>query len=87
MELLIAQIYGDDNIFRATDDYAGFFIDKKNTLGMTYFLGSSPISWETKKKNSLALFTDEVEYEVATFCGSDNNLIIFVFSLTNSSYV
>ena len=66
MELLIAQIYGDDNIFRATDDYAGFFIDKKNTLGMANFLGSSPISWETKKKKSISLSTAEVDYKVAT---------------------
>ena len=50
MELLIAQIYGDDNIFRATDDYAGFFIDKINTLEMAYFLGSSPIHGKQRSK-------------------------------------
>lgn len=30
-------------------DYVGYLVDRKSTCGMTHFLGSSWISWGTKK--------------------------------------
>nr|XP_025884865.1 uncharacterized protein LOC109119463 [Solanum lycopersicum] len=46
-------------------DFAGFQVDKKSTSGMSHFLGSSLISWGTKKQNSIALSTAEAEYVAA----------------------
>ncbi|XP_049357298.1 secreted RxLR effector protein 161-like [Solanum verrucosum] len=50
------------------DDYAGFLVDRKSTSGMSHFLGSSLISWDTKKNNLVALSIGEVEYVAATSC-------------------
>ncbi|XP_070002321.1 secreted RxLR effector protein 161-like [Nicotiana sylvestris] len=52
----------------ADADYAGFLVDRKNTSGMTHFLGSYLVSWATKKQNSMALSTAEAEYVAATSC-------------------
>jgi len=49
-------------------DYAGFLIDRKSTSGMAHFLGSTLISWGTKKQNFVALSTAEAEYVAATSC-------------------
>ncbi|XP_070014924.1 secreted RxLR effector protein 161-like [Nicotiana sylvestris] len=49
-------------------DYTGFLVDRKRTSGMTHFLGSCLVSWATKKQNSVALSTTEVEYVVAASC-------------------
>ena len=43
-------------------DFAGYQVDRKSTSGMTHFLGSSLISWGTKKQNSVALSTAESGY-------------------------
>ncbi|XP_070017641.1 secreted RxLR effector protein 161-like [Nicotiana sylvestris] len=52
----------------ADADYAGYLMDRKSTSGMAHFLGSCLISWGTRKQNSVALSTDEVEYIVAASC-------------------
>ncbi|XP_070020892.1 uncharacterized mitochondrial protein AtMg00810-like [Nicotiana sylvestris] len=52
----------------ADADYAGFLMDRKNTSGMTHFLGSCLVSWATKKQNSVDLSTAEAEYVVAASC-------------------
>ena len=39
-----------DFVGYVNDDYAGFFIDKINTLEMAYFLGSSPIHGKQRSK-------------------------------------
>ncbi|KAH0719582.1 hypothetical protein KY285_015613 [Solanum tuberosum] len=49
-------------------DYAGFIVDRKSTSGMTHFLGSSLISWGTKKQNFVALSTTEAEYVIVASC-------------------
>ncbi|XP_070015074.1 secreted RxLR effector protein 161-like [Nicotiana sylvestris] len=49
-------------------DYAGFFVDRKNTSGMAHFLGSCLVSWATKKQNSVALSIAEAEYIVVASC-------------------
>ncbi|XP_055803611.1 uncharacterized mitochondrial protein AtMg00810-like [Solanum dulcamara] len=43
-------------------DYAEYLMDRKNTLGMSHFLGSYLVFWKTRKQNSIALSTAEVEY-------------------------
>ncbi|KAL4387151.1 hypothetical protein GQ457_09G019110 [Hibiscus cannabinus] len=43
-------------------DYGGCKIDKKSTYGTCQFLGNMHISWFSKKQNSVALSTTEVEY-------------------------
>ncbi|XP_047256126.1 secreted RxLR effector protein 161-like [Capsicum annuum] len=57
------------NLVGYTDaDYAGYLVDRKNTSGMTHFLGSSLIYWGSKKQNSVALSTTKAEYMVAVSC-------------------
>nr|XP_016463808.1 PREDICTED: uncharacterized mitochondrial protein AtMg00810-like [Nicotiana tabacum] len=47
-------------------DYVQHF--RKNTSGTAHFLGSCLVSWGTRKQNSVALSTTEVEYVAATSC-------------------
>ena len=49
-------------------DYAGHMVDRKRTSGMEHLLGPCLISWATRKRNSVALSTDEAEYVAATSC-------------------
>jgi hypothetical protein len=43
-------------------DYAGCKVDRKSTSRTCQFLGGSLVSWSSKKQNSIALSTFEVEY-------------------------
>ena len=54
----------------ADADFAGYQVDRKSTSGMAHFLGSSLISWGTKKQNFMALSTSEAEYAAAAACCS-----------------
>jgi hypothetical protein len=49
-------------------DWVGCKIDRKSTSGTCQFLGRSPVSWASKKQNSVALSTAEAEYIVAGHC-------------------
>jgi hypothetical protein len=49
-------------------DWAECKIDRKSTSGTCQFLGRSLVSWASKKQNSVALSTAEVEYIVAGHC-------------------
>jgi hypothetical protein len=49
-------------------DYAGCKVDRKSTSGTCQFLGRSLVSWSSKKQNSIALSTAEVEYVTAGSC-------------------
>ena len=51
-------------------DFTGYQVDMKSTSALAHFLGSSLISWGTKKQNSVALSTAEAEYVAATACCS-----------------
>ena len=51
-------------------DYAGFLVDRKSTSRMAQFLGPCLVSWDSKKQNSVALSTTEVEYVAAAACCS-----------------
>ncbi|XP_016510182.1 secreted RxLR effector protein 161-like [Nicotiana tabacum] len=68
---LVLYYPSDDSFNRiryADADYAGYLVDRKNTSGMTHFLGPCLISWRTRKQNSVALSTAETEYVAATSC-------------------
>ena len=43
-------------------DWAGDPTDRKSTIGMVIFLGSSPISWSSKKQSTVSRFSTEAEY-------------------------
>jgi hypothetical protein len=49
-------------------DYAGCEVDRKISSGTCQFLGRSLVSWSSKKQNSAALSTTEVEYVTAGSC-------------------
>jgi hypothetical protein len=49
-------------------DYARCKIDTKSTSETCQFLGRSLVSWASKKQNSVALSTTEVEYIAAGHC-------------------
>jgi hypothetical protein len=49
-------------------DYAGCKIDRKSTSGTCQFLGRSPMSWASKKQNSVALSTAKAECIAACHC-------------------
>ena len=49
-------------------NYVGSKTDRKSTSGTCQFLGHVFISWSSKKKNSIAFSTIEVEYIAAGSC-------------------
>jgi hypothetical protein len=49
-------------------DYACCKVNRKSTSGTCQFLGRSLVSWSSKKQNSVALSTAEVEYVAAGAC-------------------
>ncbi|XP_015078393.1 uncharacterized protein LOC107022236 [Solanum pennellii] len=54
----------------ADADFAGYQVDRKSTSGIAHFLGSSLISWGTKKQSTVALSIAEAEYVAAAACCS-----------------
>ncbi|WVZ52036.1 hypothetical protein U9M48_003131 [Paspalum notatum var. saurae] len=51
-------------------DHAGCRIDRKSTSGTCQLLGTSLVSWSTRKQVSVALSTTEAEYVAAASCCS-----------------
>ncbi|WVZ97856.1 LOW QUALITY PROTEIN: hypothetical protein U9M48_043365, partial [Paspalum notatum var. saurae] len=51
-------------------DHAGCRIDRKSTSGTCQLLGTSLVSWSSRKQASVALSTTEVEYVAAASCCS-----------------
>jgi len=49
-------------------DFAGCKLDRKSTSGTCHLLGSSLISWHSKKQACVAISTAEVEYITAGSC-------------------
>ena len=49
-------------------DYVGCKFKRKSTSGTCQLLGRSLVSWSSKKQNSVALSTVEVEYILAGSC-------------------
>ncbi|WVZ75765.1 hypothetical protein U9M48_023797 [Paspalum notatum var. saurae] len=50
--------------------HAGCRIDRKSTSGTCQLLGTSPVSWSSRKQASVSLSTTEAEYVDATSCCS-----------------
>ncbi|GAV77722.1 hypothetical protein CFOL_v3_21193 [Cephalotus follicularis] len=69
---LLGLFYSKDSLFNlhafSDADYGGCKLDRKSTSGTCQFLGNSLVSWFSKKQNSVALSTTEVEYVVAGSC-------------------
>ena len=61
---------GQDFTLKAfTDaDWAGSIDDRKSTSGTTLFLGNCLVSWSSKTKSSILLFTTKAEYIPAASC-------------------
>ncbi|WVZ58772.1 hypothetical protein U9M48_009003 [Paspalum notatum var. saurae] len=51
-------------------DHAGYPIDRKSTSGTCQLLGTSLVSWYSRKQASVALSTTEAEYVAAASCCS-----------------
>jgi hypothetical protein len=50
-------------------DHAGDVDDRKSTTGMLFFLGRSPISWQSQKQRVVAASSCEAEYIAASTTG------------------
>jgi hypothetical protein len=51
-------------------DFAGYRLDRKSTFGTCQFLGSSVVSWSSRKQSSVAQSTTEADYVAAASCCS-----------------
>jgi transposase InsO family protein len=51
-------------------DFAGCHLDRKSTSGTCQFLGSSLVSWSSRKQSNVAQSTTEAEYVAAASCCS-----------------
>ena len=51
-------------------DFGGCRLDQKSTSGTCQFLGSSLVSWSSRKQSSVAQSTTEAEYVAAAACCS-----------------
>ncbi|CAL1382362.1 unnamed protein product [Linum trigynum] len=59
---------GLDQVGYSDSDFAGSLTDRKSTSGACHFLGTSLVSWFSKKQNSVALSTVEAEYVATGAC-------------------
>jgi hypothetical protein len=51
-------------------DFAGCLLERKSTSGTCQFLGTSLVSWSSRKQSSVALSTTEAGYVAAASCCS-----------------
>jgi hypothetical protein len=51
-------------------DFAGCLLERKSTSGTCQFLGTSLVSWSSRKQSSVALSTIKAEYVAAASCCS-----------------
>jgi hypothetical protein len=61
-------------------DFAGCRLDRKSTSGTCQFLGSSLVSWSSRKQLSVAQSTTEAEYVAAASCCSQLLWISYTMS-------
>jgi hypothetical protein len=52
----------------SNSDYAGCKVERRSTSGTSQLLGRSLVLWSSKKQNSVALSTAEVEYIAVGSC-------------------
>jgi hypothetical protein len=62
-------------------DFAGFQLNRKSTSGTCQFLGSSLVSWSSRKQLSVAQSTTEAEYVAAASCCSQLLWITYTMRL------
>ena len=68
----------------ADSDWAGDTDDRRSTTGYVFTLGSSPISWKTRKQNTVALSSCEAEYMALSDATKEMlHLRSFCISLSN----
>jgi hypothetical protein len=67
-------------------DFAGCRLDGKSTSGTCQFLGSSLVSWSSRKQSSVAQSTTEAEYVAATSCSSQLLWITYTMSDFGEEY-
>jgi hypothetical protein len=63
-------------------DFAGCRLDRKSTSGTCQFLGSSLVSWSSRKQSSVAQSTTKAEYVAAASCCSQ----LFWITYTTSDF-
>jgi hypothetical protein len=61
-------------------DFAGCQLDRKSTSGSCQFLGSSLVSWSSRKQSSVAQSTTKAEYIAAASCCSQLLWITYTMS-------
>jgi hypothetical protein len=61
-------------------DFAGRRVNRKSTLGTCQFLGSSLVSWSSRKQSSVAQSTTRAEYVAAASCCSQLLWITYTLS-------
>jgi hypothetical protein len=67
-------------------DFAGCRLDRKSTSGTCQFLGSSLVSWSSRKQSSVAQSTTEAEYVVVASCCSQLLWITYTMSDFGEEY-
>jgi hypothetical protein len=67
-------------------DFAGCQLDRKSTSRTCQFLGSSLVTWSSRKQSSVAQSTTEAEYVVAASCCSQLLWITYTMSYFGEEY-
>jgi hypothetical protein len=67
-------------------DFAGCRLDRKSTSGTCQFLGSSLVSWSSRKQSSVAQSTTEADYVAAASCCSQLLWITYTMSDFGEEY-
>jgi hypothetical protein len=67
-------------------DFADYRLDTKSTFGTCQFLGSSLVSWSSRKQSSVAQSTSEAEYVAAASCCSQLLSITYTMSDFGEEY-
>jgi hypothetical protein len=67
-------------------DFVRCRLDRKSTSGTCQFLGSSLVSWSSRKQSSVAQSTTEAEYVAATSCCSQLLWITYTMSDFGEEY-
>jgi hypothetical protein len=68
------------------EDFVGCQLDRKSTSGTCQFLGSSLVSWSSRKQSSVAQSTIEAEYVAASSCCSQLLWITYTMSDFGEEY-
>ena len=68
--LVRGDMAGEQLVGYSDSDMAGDVDDRKSTSGVLFFLGKSPVSWQSAKQKVVALSSCEAEYIAATMAAS-----------------